>query len=268
MIATTNLPKNTPESAKSPIRYRVYFARVRDEVDMNLWPLPANATINAVPMQAGKYFHYIDCKVDSFKVNAASVGEVAPEGELTIAFDIEGLSKAMLAFLFANNGEDMVVIWEHCATKQKFIAGSPCSGLIFTYTKLGNDGNYTGASCQLKGKCPDPFLFFDGTIPLEDPVVIASNAVSFALSAKSIYKVSENTAATAIADVTNITDADVNRIIEIIGNGSANISTISASTKFILKNGTQFVASDGAKITFQIVKTGAATYALYELNRS
>jgi hypothetical protein len=268
MVGTQNITRNPKESALASLKYRLWYSRVRDEVDMDSWPAPVNATIFNVPMKAGKVMHYIDCRVNSVKPNAASVGDVAPQGELTVVADIEGLSKALLAFLYANNGEDMIIIWEHCATKQKFIAGSPCSGMIMTYTKLGTDDNSTGASIQFKGQCPDPFSFFDGEIPLEAPEVVAVDATTIALGAKAHYKVSENTVATAVTDITGVTDADVNRIIEVIGNGSTNATTIAASSKFILRSGATFVAADGARIAFQIAKVGAGSYAFYEVSRS
>lgn len=268
MVGTQNIPRNLKETASPSIKYRIWFARVRDEVDMDNWPVPENVTINSVPMVDGKVMHYIDCAVKSVKTNVVSVGDIAPEGELTMTATIDGLSKALLAFLFGNNGEDMVVIWEHCETKQKFIAGSPCSGLKFTFTKIGTDENSTGAGLQWKGQCPDPFNYFDGEIPVEAPTVVAVDATTIALGAKSAYKVSENTVATAISDITGVTDADVNRIIDVIGNGSTHASTIAASAKFILRSGSTFVATDGAKITFQIVKVGVASYAFYELSRN
>lgn len=268
MITNQNIPRNTSESASASLKYRIWYARVRDEVDMDNWPASENATISAIPMKAGKYFHSIDCRADSVRPNAQSVGDIAPSGELTIVADISGLSKTMLQLFYANNGEDMVVIWEHCQTKQKFVAGSPCSGLIFSYTKLGTDENSTGASVQWKGKCPEPFLYFDGEVPTADPSDIAEDATTFALAADAAYKVGENSQPTAIASITNVTDADVNRIIEVIGNGSDNATTIAASAVFILRNGATFVAQDGASITFQIVKVGVATYAFYELSRS
>lgn len=268
MISTQNIPRNSPDTAKASIKYRLWFGRVRDEIDMDSWPVAVNATINSIPMLPGKVMHYMDCAMNSIKPNAASVGDIAPNGELTITANIDGLSKSLLAFLWGNNGEDMVVIWEHCTTKQKFIAGSPCSGLRFTFTKVGTDDNSTGVSLQWKGQCPDPFNYFDGEIPVEAPVAIVADATTFALSTKYAYQVGENTVATAITDITNVTDADVNRFIEIIGNGSAKQSTISSSAKFILKSGAPFIAADGARITFQIVKVGVASYAFYEVSRS
>lgn len=268
MVGTQNIPRNAKESALASLKYRMYYARVRDEVDMDNWPAPVNATIANVPMLPGKVMHYIDCRVNSIRPNATSAGEIAPQGELTVTAEIDGISKTLLAFLYANNGEDMVIIWEHCATKQKFIAGSPCSGMIMTYTRLGTDENSTGATLQFKGQCPDPFNFFDGDIPVEEPQVIEADATTFALGAKAHYRVSENTAATAITDITGVTDADVNRIIEIQGNGSTNASTIAASSKFILKSGATFVAADGARIALQVAKVGAGAYAFYEVSRS
>lgn len=268
MVGTQNIPRQAKETALPSLKYRMYFARVRDEVDMDSWPSPVNATIFNVPMMAGKTMHYIDCRVNTVKPNAVSAGDVAPEGELTITADIDGLTKPLLAFLYGNNGEDMVVIWEHCATKQKFIAGSPCSGMIMTYTKLGTDENSTGASIQFKGKCPDPFLFFDGEIPVEAPELLAADATAIALGSKSHYRVGENSVETKITDITGVADTDVNRVIEIIGNGTSNASTIEASAKFILKGGVTFVAVDGARIAFQVAKVGVGSYAFYEVSRS
>jgi len=69
-------------------------------------------------------------------------------------------------------------------------------------------------------------------------------------------------------NISNITDEDVGRIIEIIGGGINFPTIINPSANFILRNGVDWIGTQGSRITFQIVKTGPAAFALFELNRA
>jgi trehalose utilization protein len=78
----------------------------------------------------------------------------------------------------------------------------------------------------------------------------------------------ENTAATILTDITGITDDEVGRIFEVVGGGVNFPTLINPTVKFILRNGVQWVGTQGSKTTFQIVKTGASQYAFFEIKRS
>lgn len=87
------------------------------------------------------------------------------------------------------------------------------------------------------------------------------------MSDNPFYQLSENTAAKTLVGITNVTDGDVGRLIEISGSGNKFPTTIIDNAKFTLSAGIDYVAKTGSKITFQIKKSGAE-YSFYEVSRS
>lgn len=166
-IDKDNLPSSTGQDKVASIKYRIFLAK-KNDIDWSKWVKATDGVINKLPIQVGKKCAYIDGQANSVKPNAATVGEVAPLGQLTIALSYEGITPQALEFLYANNGEEFVVIWENCLTGKKFIAGSPCSCLKLSYESLGVIDDWQGANLKFVGApCPDPFWFFEGEIPLE-----------------------------------------------------------------------------------------------------
>ncbi|HCC51477.1 MAG TPA: hypothetical protein DEQ30_04975 [Porphyromonadaceae bacterium] len=166
-----NLSKQDKSSKQNSPMYRIYLASMND-VDVENWPAPQDATITANVLKTGKKWCYLDSTPTSINPSAA-VGESPVNGVLTLTPVIEGISKKSLQFVYDNVGEDFVVVWERCADKQKFIGGSPCSsGMKMTYTQIGTlDGGIGGINLQLQGQeCPEPFLFFDGTLEVEPDI--------------------------------------------------------------------------------------------------
>jgi len=168
-ITPHNVPAPDIASADTSIKYRIYYALKRD-VDIEQWDKPDDATVEELPMLQGKYAYAIDCRTASVKPTAASAGDIVPTSQPTITADILGISKEALKLIIDFNGEEMFVIWEHCKTGQKFIAGSSCGGLKMTYTKAGTDDSFTGISLQWQGTCEAPFYYFEGNVPLEPTV--------------------------------------------------------------------------------------------------
>ena len=264
-----DLGKQDKNSKLDALKYRLWLANMRD-VDINNFPKAVAATISTNVLLPGAIYHYLDARVDTINPNTVP-GEAPLNGVITLSPIIDGISKKSLSWVYGNVGEDLISIWERCSDGQKFIAGDPCSGgLRFAYTSIGRqeDGTAGIATTLTGGQCPEPFWFYDGPIPVAAPDVVPADATTFALSDNSQYQLTENTQATALANITNVTDADVGRIIEITGAGSANATTIASSSTFILSNGVDFSASAGNKISFQITKTGASSYAFFEVYRS
>lgn len=253
----------------SNIKYRLYFALLSD-IDVDNFPKAVNATISSNVLLPGKMHRIIDAKTDSINPSGAA-GESQGNIVLTIAPQIEGLSKSALDFIYQLNGERIIAFWEDCTTKQLFIAGSPCSGgLLVSVTNLGkmDDGFYGAILTMTGGQCPEPFYFYDGPILLDAPQVIAANATTFAITDKYQYQLSDNTSETVLADITGVMDDHVGRIIELIGGGVNFPTTINPTVKFILRNGVEWTGIQGSKISFQITKTGVASYAFFEVARS
>jgi hypothetical protein len=158
-----NLKLNQVKSDKTPTqKYRLYLSDLND-IDQDNWPEAANATISTNVLAATKSWNYIDGKVNSVKPNVEP-GESPITGKLTIPIMIEGLSKAVLAWLYENQGKRVIACWERCADNQKFIGGSPCSGgLEIMLSNLGEiEGGTLGLVINLVGgDCPDPLYFYD-----------------------------------------------------------------------------------------------------------
>jgi hypothetical protein len=267
-MVLTNLGQQDKNSQQGALKFRLYLAYMK-KANIDNFPKALGVTISSSPLLNGEVFKYLDAKAQSVKPNTEP-GESPFNGKLTIPFIIEGISKETLAWVYANQGQDFVVIWERCSDGQRFIAGDPCSGgLKFSYTSIGEqDGGLLGIAGTLTGaECPNPYYFYDGPLPLVDPVLIAADAVTFALTANPFYQLSANTKATTLTGITNVTDSDVGRLIEVCGAGNSNATKIVDNAMFTLSGGIDFVAAAGNKITFQIKKTGSA-YNFYEVSRS
>lgn len=264
-----DLEKNDSMSAKpKSIKYRIWLVRSRDQVDVENFPKAENVTIYTFPLKQGQFWHYLDCRPQSVVPNSASEGDVAPIFALTVTADILGLSKKTLKFIYENNGEDFFLLWENCVTGDRFIAGSACSPMKLTVTRLGSDDSFTGASLSFASSCPEPYYFFEGNIVRDTPQAVAANATTFALSAKPQYQLGVNTAAAALTSITGVTGDDVGRIFDVLGGGGSNPTTISPTSTFILQGGIPWSGVSGATISFEVVKTGSSTYAFYEVARA
>ena len=252
----------------SSMMYRVYLAFLSGIVDN--WPKAQNATISSNVLKPGVNHFFIDGTAKSVQPNAAA-GESPGTMGLELNIDIEGLSRPSLEWLYGINGERVLGFWENCMTHEKFIGGTPCSGgLLATVTSIGKlESGFMGAVLNLKGdECPDPFYFYDGPIVREDPEIIATDAVTFALTEKSQYQLPNNTAATVLTGISDISDDQVGRVIELIGTGTTFPTRIESSNKFILSNGVSWDAKQGSTISFQIYKSGANDYIFLEVYRS
>ena len=264
-----NLDQQDKRSKISTLKMRLYFAPLSD-VDIDNFPKAVNATIASNVLLAGRKHYFFDAKINTVNPTGAA-GESQGNIALTLTPQLEGISRKSLQFLFGINGERVIVFWENCDTSERFIAGSPCSGgLLVSVTNLGKmDDGFMGAILEMKGgECPEPFYFYEGPILLDAPEGVAANATTFALTGKAQYQLSDNTAATKLADISGVTNDDIGRIIEITGGGINFPTEIDTTAKFVLRNGLPWIGNQGSKITFQIVKTGSAQYAFFEIYRS
>ena len=264
-----NLKNEAGRLKTASLRYYLFFALLSD-VDLINFPKAVAATISSNILLPGKKHHIFEGKFDSVNPTGAA-GSAQGTMNLTLTPQIEGFSKNVLDFVYSLNGERVISIWEDCTTGQRFIAGSPCSGgLMVSVTSLGKmDTGLWGAVLEMKGgDCPEPFWYYEGPILLDDPQGVPANATTFALTDSFQYQLSDNTAATELTDITGVTDDQVGRIIELLGGGANFPTTINPSTKFLMRNGIPWIGTQGSKITFQIVKTGATEYAFFELQRS
>jgi hypothetical protein len=257
------------DSKLSSLKYRLYLAMLVD-VDVDNFPKAIDATISSNVLLPGKTHFYLDSKINTINPTG-SAGESQGNINLVLSPQVEGLSRQSLSWIYGINGERVIAFWENCETRQKFIAGGPCSGgLLVSVQNLGRmDDGFNGAILNLTGdECPEPFYFYDGPILRDPPQIVPPDAVTFALTDKVQYQLSDNTAATILASITGTDDSKVGRIIELVGAGSVFPTEVDPTATFILQNGVSWSAAQGSKLSLLIVKTGTSTYAFYEVARS
>lgn len=263
-----DVTKNNKIAEKNTsIKYRVFLALLTD-VDIDNFPKAVNATISTNVLLAGKTHKYLDCRVNSVKPSTAA-GASPFDGKQVVALIIDGISKTALQWVYDNLGLEVVIIWERCSDGQRFIAGSPCSsGMTIKLKNIGDVSNISGIELSFEGgDCPEPFWFYEGPIIRATPTVVSlAAATTFALGTGTQYTMTDNAAAKTLTDITNVTDADVGRIIELVGAGVANPTLIATTAKFILNAGLSFSAAVGNSISLQITKTDTG-YAFYEVDR-
>jgi hypothetical protein len=264
-----DLEKNDAQSAKpKSIKYRIWLARAKDQVDVDGFPKPDNVTIYTFPLKPGNFWHFLDCRPQSVVPNSASEGDMAPIFTLTVTADILGMSKKTLKFLYENNGEDFFLIWENCITGDRFLAGSPCSPMKMSVTRLGADDSFNGATLSFTSSCPEPYYYYEGSIVREPPHPVAAGSTTFALTDSSQYQLAAGGTATTLASISGVADSDVGRIFDILGGGGSSPTIITPTATFILQGGVGWSGVSGASITFEVVKTGPSAYAFYEVGRA
>ena len=264
-----NLVQQDKKSKLSALRMRMYIALLSD-CDIDNFPKPINSTIMSNVLLPGKKHSFFDAKIGTILPSGAA-GESLGNTALTVSPQLEGISRKTLQFLSAINGERFIIFWENCDTGEKYIAGNPCSGgMLAVVTNIGRqDDGFNGVIIEFRGgECPDPYYFYEGPIILDTPKLVAADSTTFPLSESYQYQLAENTSNTVLTDITNVTDDEVGRIVELIGGGINFPTVINPTSKFILRNGVDWIGTLGSRITLQIVKTGLSAFAFFEIHRA
>lgn len=175
LLFSLSKEKNSASKKGTP-QYRIYLADIND-VDIENWPAPQDATIKGNVLKQGKKWCFLDA--DNALINpTVTPGESPFDGQLTLTPIFEGITKKSLQYAYDNVGNDFVVVWVRCSDNQKFIAGSKCNGgLRLSYTNIGRlEGGLDGIALQLQGKnCPEPYYFYDvqaADFPIEEDEVV------------------------------------------------------------------------------------------------
>ncbi len=156
-----DLPLNTKKRKAPAINFRLYLASL-SSVKLDNFPSSVLGTVYTNPLLDGKSFNYIDAKAGTISPET-NVGESPATGKLRIPVLLEDLSKESLTWIYENQDERVIAVWERCADGQRFLAGSPCSGGLAI--KLDKIGFSDGISFNLEGdECPEPFWFYDGEL--------------------------------------------------------------------------------------------------------
>ncbi|MEG1586191.1 MAG: hypothetical protein RR346_04895 [Bacteroidales bacterium] len=163
-----NFKKVAAADIKIGLRKRFYLANVRD-IDMEKFPAAVAGKIATSPLGEAKKWVYVDC--DSITPSCGA-GDVIYNGKKTITALCDGMTADRLEWIYANVGEEFVVVYTDQISGKKILAGGPLGGLRLTYDNLGIIDGKAGVSFKLEAQeCPEPFYYYEGDTPIEEDVV-------------------------------------------------------------------------------------------------
>lgn len=206
---------------------------------------------------------------NSIKLKNASSGEIDAKGvKQTVIFNHPGSETEILEFRTAWLDRNILIVVEKCGVSAKDLYGSPCNPLQFNFEHDDdNEKNVTAFTLESTNIGPDMFKYM-GTLTLETVTgTVAADETEIDLTnGPGQYQLT--TGGSSAATITTCTDAVHEGIYTLLGSGGAYPSIITAANDFVLENGTQWTAAEGASITFQAFKDGASSWKFFELSRT
>jgi len=263
--SVTGNPSNEYVVGKQ-VKAKIYFIEA-DQYDDSLAFPSGNRSIGNIPLKAGQYWHTIDAMLDSPELNwKGTKGDLASTITNTSKFVLGGMGDDVLELLEKGIGRGFFVVYEICATGDKWITGNGCKPAILTEFDGGSDKDKTGSTVTFTCECGKIWVQYEGTCPVQAAATVAADATTIALTSNPQYQLTDGTAATHnITAFTGVSDSDVGRIITIKGSGGTYPSTIDTGDSFIV--GSTWTALAGKQISFKIYKD-TATYKYVETYRN
>lgn len=255
------------ERAGKQVRYKVFVLPENYYDENSAFPEKVNGVRGSIPLLASKYWSYIGAIDDTIEPgSSAEAGDLATTIKNSLPFNIGGVSYKVRHLLEGGIGEKFFVGFELCGTGKKYLMGTRCKPMILKSFDGGTKKDYTGFQIQFENEDTQMWCEYNGNFTVVAPATVDADATTITLSTADIYQLTDGSAASAaITGVGNGSADDHGRIIEILGSGGSNASTIETATGIILIDGTTWTANAGSRISFQIFKDGEASYKLIEV---
>ena len=265
-VGNIDNPPNSQRVGKQ-VKSKVWIIS-EDQLDTDVsFPGLNGREMGTIPLKNGEYWHYIDAVYNSPRPTwAGEDGENAANITNELPLVIGGVLDETFNLLETGLGQGFYVIWEICATGEKFSLGTGCKpARMVSFEGASNDeSTVTNVVFRQEGGFL-PFKYV-GTIPKQAPDVVAADATVIPLTSNPQYQLTDGTV--AIVDITSfsgVTDSDIGRVVTILGSGGTYPSTISSGNDFILNAGAQWSALANASIDFKIYKSAGAGYSFIEV---
>jgi hypothetical protein len=237
------------------IAYEVVFTALEQVDGTVAFPQPnSSREVGAMTLKAGQVGHTFAAHKSPALSSTGEKGDytVTPKKELEFVV-ANTFRESVLNFTEQYAGGKFIIEFRQIETTQWYRIGSYDKPVIFqSYELKLNDANVAIFKFSHDGlkqwhKCPSPSVAV--------PATIAADATALAITGASVYQLSDNTVATAIATISGVGAADVGRRITVVGGGGDHASTIADSSTFVLANGTTWTGNAGSSITFRILDT-------------
>lgn len=241
-----------------------------DQVDeTSTFPVRSGIELGNIPVKAGEYWHYIKSVIDTPEAKSTgNDGDNASTITNELTFVVRGISTKLQKLLENGIGEYFYVVWEQCNTGAKYIGGTGCKPMKLLSFEGGALKDYTGFTITFKNECGQLYSQYVGNTPAQAPVTVAADSASITLTSSETYQVTDGSAAVvSILGFGSVTDADVGRIVTVLGTASE----ATYPPKFISSTGCILVADEdmslglGNQISFKFYKNGASSYIAIEV---
>lgn len=230
-----------------------------DQIDTSVaWPYPnAAREVADIPLLAGEYAQVFKCHKNPMYNATGEKGDYTIDPTKT--FDLvlgDTFKNQVLNFVEEFGGGKFIVFFREVETSDWYILGTYDKPMYFQSYELKND-DASVALVKFQNKSIRQYYKYVGALQTVAATAIATDATNLVVGTSAKYETAnDNTAPSAIATVSGISPADVNRTITIYGTGGANAHTIADNNVFILANNTTWTGNAGSRITFRILDTG------------
>lgn len=259
-------PSNEFKVGKS-VKAKMWIISEDQWDDTQAFPSRSGRERGNIPLVNGEYWHYIKAVLDSPEPkSSAEEGEISSTITNELKFVVGGMDDNLLNLLETGIGKGFFVVWEICSTGSKYLGGNGCKPLKLSAFEGGPGKDNTAWTVTFKNQCGEIWSTYVGNTPTEAADTVAADEVTIALTDNPQYQLTDGTvAAVDVTGFTGVTDADINRIVTILGSGGTYPSTISTGNDFLLIEGEQWEALESTQISFKIFKDGAASYKFVEI---
>lgn len=269
MATAGNIPEaSNAERQGKQIYYKIYLLHLPQWDESAGFPQLINGTRSTIPLVAGEKWHYIGTVDDSAELGiSGEEGDVASTIGNSLKFIVGGVNNKIRGFLSESLKEKFFIVVKASYGDKMYIAGDKHKPMKLTNFDGGIKSDNTSFEVEFKNQSLFTWAEYVGALSVVDPVVVAADATEVALTADAEqYRLSSGTAAAAnIIAFTGMTEAHHLRTIELVGLGGDFPPTIDDDDDFLLIGGATWTAGAGARISFQIYKTGAATWKFIEV---
>lgn len=259
-------PANTAKAGKL-VKAKLWFIVEEQYDDTQAFPSRSGREVGNIPLKSGEYWHYM--KTVSISNPEATIGgnlgDIGGTLTNTVKAVFGGVDDDLMTLIEDHMGKGFYIVFEVCENSKKYLIGNGCKPAILQAPEGGFGKDNSSLSLTWTQECGELFSTYVGNTPTENPVEIGAAAITIALTANPQFQFATGTASTEFANVTAITDSDVNRIVTFIGGGGTGPSKIVDGGNILLIGGQDWVANTSAQISFKIFKDAAATYKLIEI---
>lgn len=236
---------------------RIYLATI-DQLDEKFaFPMEnASGEVGQVHLLDGEFFHYFEAVHNTpDDKSALAKGDITSATTNTFGFTVAGDLAKIRKFCKEHAGDSFIIIYYIIESKEWRILGTKWKPMVLQSADRSNNKDSRSCAMTFQNIDLQQSSIYTGTIPEQDATVLAADATTIPFtSAQNQYKTnSANSAATVITLFSGLTSSDEGRIVEIIGGGGTNPSTIAETSGFILKSGETWTGAAGKSIRFRVL---------------